>query len=131
MLGLKNGLGDAWWGGLGESGEVESLRAQLRLLRIPVRVVHVGESMCLLSFLVTQAWAKWIIGYTVRFKGWLVDAQPWGVLDLAKENRFRFRFTKVPLFLWHKAFFKSLGLELGELLEVADKTKSRRDLSNI
>lgn len=116
---------------LRESGEVESLQAQLGIFGIPVRVGHVVVSMCILSFLDPQARDEWIAGYVVRFKGWLVDAQPWGILDLAKGNRFWFRFTGVPLFLWHEAFLKSLGSELGDLLKVADRTKSRRDLSDL
>lgn len=37
----------------------------------------------------------------------------------------------MPPFLWHEVFFKRLGVELGELVEISPRTLESRDLSEV
>lgn len=66
-----------------------------------------------------------MIRYAKMSDRWIDDLRSWTNLDLAVAHGHWESFFKVPPFLWHEGVFKSLGLELGVLVEISSRPLER------
>lgn len=93
-----------------------------------MRVLKLSKTMCLLVFLEKKDWDLCLDIYVDFLERWLVDIGPWDGSDAARANRCWISFTSIPLFLWHKDFFDTLGSVFSDVLEIGARSLNRKDL---